>query len=137
MQQDLPDGRVLSVGELSHRDFLQLCMHASVLLDPFPFAGGTTSLEAMSMGTPVVTLPDEVSILRITQAFYKVMGVSGLIADDEESFVSLITTVSSDVSVRSLLSHRICTRLPELAMQEAIVQDWATFLERAATRTPR
>ena len=30
---------------------------AAVVVDPFPFGGGVTSLEALSVGTPVVTAP--------------------------------------------------------------------------------
>jgi protein O-GlcNAc transferase len=49
--------RVLFKAALEHDAYLALLESASVMLDPFPFGGGVTTLEALAMGTPVVTLP--------------------------------------------------------------------------------
>jgi glycosyltransferase involved in cell wall biosynthesis len=49
--------RLRFVPSMPHGDFLELLQGASVMLDPFPFGGGVTSLEALAVGTPVVTFP--------------------------------------------------------------------------------
>ncbi len=49
--------RVRFLPTLPHDDFLRLLRAAAVVLDPFPFGGGVTTLEAFAVGTPVVTLP--------------------------------------------------------------------------------
>ena len=53
--------------------FLRLGKFASVALDPFPFGGGVTSLEILSTGTPIITLPNATSVLQLTLGFYRAM----------------------------------------------------------------
>ena len=48
--------RVEFVGRVSRREYLERYQRIDIALDTFPFAGGTTSLDAVWMGVPVVTL---------------------------------------------------------------------------------
>jgi protein O-GlcNAc transferase len=54
-----------------HRSaFLSLIAASDVVLDPFPFGGGVTTLEALSVGSIVVTAPTQVSVLQVVAILY-------------------------------------------------------------------
>ncbi|MNV83851.1 hypothetical protein D3C71_1776780 [compost metagenome] len=63
------------------------CARVDVALDPFPFAGSTTTLETLWMGVPVVTLPGETFSSRHSLAFLSVAGVEGCIARHPADYV--------------------------------------------------
>ncbi len=67
--------RVHMVPRRARVDFLRLFAAADVVLDSFPFGGGVTTLEALSVGAPVVTLPDPRYLRgRFSQAYIKELG---------------------------------------------------------------
>jgi hypothetical protein len=65
--------RVRFLPSLEHGAFLSLLRCADVVLDPWPFGGGVTSLEALSLGVPVVTLPSRQSVVQLAAGFYQRM----------------------------------------------------------------
>ena len=71
--------------------FLAAC---DVMLDPFHYSGGHTSLTALAVGLPVVTWPGRFMRGRHTLGFYKVMGYGEMIADGPEDYVSKAVAVA-------------------------------------------
>jgi predicted O-linked N-acetylglucosamine transferase (SPINDLY family) len=63
-------------------------------LDPFPFGGGLTSLEALWMGVPVVTLAQAMIPGRQTLCFLRNTGLDECIAGDENAYVSIARTLA-------------------------------------------
>jgi predicted O-linked N-acetylglucosamine transferase (SPINDLY family) len=74
---------------LGTSDFLALIKLADVFLDTPGWNGGNTTIEALSEGTPVVTLPGEFMRGRHSSAFCEIAGCEGLIAPDVKSYVDL------------------------------------------------
>src|SRR4029077_1127234 len=72
-QAAMPDviDRVVFLPRQRPRDYINLIALADVMLDTVHFNGMNTSLEAMSAGTPVVTLPGQFQRSRHTQAMYR------------------------------------------------------------------
>src|SRR5262249_14112563 len=66
-------GRIHFQRQMPRSDFLELLACSDVMLDPFPFGGGHSSYEALSLGLPVVTLPGEFLRGRLTYAMYRQM----------------------------------------------------------------
>ena len=60
-RRTLPDSgrRVHFLPAIPNADFLKLLACCDVLLDPYPFGGGNSTLKALAVGTPVVPLPGD------------------------------------------------------------------------------
>jgi predicted O-linked N-acetylglucosamine transferase (SPINDLY family) len=74
-------------GPSFHIDMLAQYKEIDIALDPFPFSGGVTSCEALYMGVPVITWPQERVVSRQTYAFLSSIGHPELATQDEEGYV--------------------------------------------------
>lgn len=72
------------------QEFRRLIELADVLIDPPAWSGGNTSLEAISLGKPVIGYPGEFMRGRHTLAFLEQAGMEQLIARDAEHYVQLV-----------------------------------------------
>lgn len=54
--------RIIWLDSLTPSEYLTLLSVGDVMLDPFPFGGGVTTLESVAVCTPVVTLPSRQSV---------------------------------------------------------------------------
>lgn len=69
-----------------------------IALDPLPYNGGTTSMQALWMGVPVVTMMGGNFASRMGASFMTVLGKSEWIANDEASYVAIAKTLANDIS---------------------------------------
>ncbi|CAO3441227.1 TPR domain protein, putative component of TonB system [Azospirillum endophyticum] len=83
-------------GPSSHAAMFEEYGDVDIALDPFPFTGGITSCEALWMGVPIVTMPGERPVSRQTAGLLEVLGLSELIAGDEEEYVRIAAALASD-----------------------------------------
>ncbi|PWC34045.1 glycosyltransferase family 41 protein [Azospirillum sp. TSO35-2] len=88
--------RVTMVGASSSLDHMRWCASVDVALDPFPFAGSTTTLETLWMGVPVITLPGDTFSSRHSLAFLSVAGVEGCVAADAADYVERAVAWAND-----------------------------------------
>jgi predicted O-linked N-acetylglucosamine transferase (SPINDLY family) len=68
-----------------------------IALDPFPFCGGMTSLDALWMGVPVVTLPQVMIAARQSASMLANLGLPELIAADEATYVAAAVGLARDL----------------------------------------
>jgi predicted O-linked N-acetylglucosamine transferase (SPINDLY family) len=68
-----------------------------IVLDPFPFCGGMTSLDALWMGVPVVTLPQTMIAGRQTASMLANLGLPELIANDAAGYVTAAVELAHDL----------------------------------------
>lgn len=94
----MPDvaDRVVFLRQLNSHEYIGLCDLADAVLDTFYFGGGNSSLEAFSVGAPIVTLPGQMLRGRITLAQYNAMGISELIASDPSHYAELSLKLAMD-----------------------------------------
>jgi predicted O-linked N-acetylglucosamine transferase (SPINDLY family) len=74
---------------VSSLEYLALMKLADVSIDPHCWSGGNTTVQALTLGTPVVTLPGPFMRSRHSKAFLEQANAKGLIARDEEDFLDL------------------------------------------------
>ncbi len=87
---DLMGGALPPAGHLALYDAVDIA------LDPFPFCGSTTSFEALSMGVPVVTWPQEAMISRWTASLLSTLGLEELIAGSAEDYDAIAARLAGD-----------------------------------------
>lgn len=78
-----------------------------VMLDPFPFGGGNTTLEAIAVGTPVVTLPPRLARGRLAAAFYQQLGWTGPVASSPADYVARAVRFATDPEARDLAQQAL------------------------------
>ena len=93
-----------------------------IALDPFPFCGGLTSLDALWMGVPVVTLSQKLMAGRQTEAFLATLGHPELIAADRDQYVRIAIELARDLPRIAAYRRRL-----RGAMQGSALFDYAGF----------
>ncbi|HEY0834005.1 MAG TPA: hypothetical protein VGE72_08880, partial [Azospirillum sp.] len=83
-------------GELGLRDHLAQYRDIDVALDPFPFSGSTTTFEALWMGVPVVTWPQERMVSRWSASMLATLGLSRFVAATPEEYVAIAARAAGD-----------------------------------------
>lgn len=124
--------RIVFIRQLSQSEFLGLLLLADVMLDPFPYGGCMSSLEAFSCGLPIVTLPTELLRGRFTKAFCERLGVTECIAHDAVSYIDIAVRLANDRPYRQHVKDSIVANQSRLFGDESAVEDWIKFL-RAVT----
>ena len=78
-------------------DHLLAYNSVDIALDPFPYCGTTTTVDALAMGVPVVTLVGERWIQRTSFGFLKGMGMESTCAPTEKDYIDIATSLAQDV----------------------------------------
>jgi predicted O-linked N-acetylglucosamine transferase (SPINDLY family) len=84
-----------------------------IALDPFPFTGGTTTVEALWMGVPVLTLTGQSFLARQGVGLMMNAGLPQWIADDPDDYVA--RAVSHAGNLQTLAALRAGLRQQVLA----------------------
>lgn len=117
----LPPDRLIWVARQPRPGFLELLRTADVVLDPFPFGGGHTSLEAFAMGTPIVTRATRQLRGRLTACWYRTMHLHDWIARDEADYVKRALAWGRDPAARAAAARTLHERTPRLFDREDAV----------------
>lgn len=100
-------GRVKILPNLEHDDYLRVNMACDVMLDTLHWSGGNTSLDALSCGLPMVTLPGEFMRGRQSYGMLQAMGIEELIASDVDEYVQIAIKLGKNPDYRKEISSRI------------------------------
>jgi predicted O-linked N-acetylglucosamine transferase (SPINDLY family) len=112
--------------------YLQQHLQVDVCLDAFPFAGSTTTMHALWMGVPTVTLPGVSMASRGSTGWLSHLGLdAAFVARDKDDFVSKCVALADDLDAlatvrRELRQH--CTQSPIIS---------ASTIANAASRALR
>jgi predicted O-linked N-acetylglucosamine transferase (SPINDLY family) len=117
-------------------DYFSVLAAADVVLDTVRFNGMNTSLDALAVGTPVVTLPGALQRGRHTFGMYTRMGLPDCIAADAAGYVSLATRLAREPDLRRDVVRRIAERRDVLFEDRQVIAQFARFFESAVTAGP-
>jgi predicted O-linked N-acetylglucosamine transferase (SPINDLY family) len=86
-----------------HEQMLGEYADIDIALDPFPFSGALTTLEALWMGVPVVTLPWQRPVSRQTAALLHAIGLDDLVAVNPRDYAARAAALAADAERRQQL----------------------------------
>jgi len=95
----------------AHREFLSLYGEIDIALDPFPYSGGLTTIEALWMGVPVVTYPGERYAGRHAMSHLGQAGLQDWICADADAYVVRAAAAAADREALAALRADLRARL--------------------------
>jgi predicted O-linked N-acetylglucosamine transferase (SPINDLY family) len=78
------------------QDYLALHGAADIVLDTFPYTGGTTTCHALWMGVPVVSLVGNTATSRGGASLLNVIGLGDLVAGTPDEYVDIAAGLAND-----------------------------------------
>jgi protein O-GlcNAc transferase len=97
-------------GAVRRHAYLAAHGEVDVLLDAFPFTGGSTTCEALWMGVPTATIEGHSMLTRQGSSLMRTVGLDDWVASDASSFVAMVIERTADLqrlaALRSALRGR-------------------------------
>lgn len=121
--------RVAVHGQSTREDYLSAHAEVDIILDTFPYTGGTTTCEALWMGVPTLTLAGDALIERQGASMLSSAGLQDWIASDMDEYVGLALHHAMDIA--GLMQLRLGLRQKVLASPLFDAPRFATNLEKA------
>jgi predicted O-linked N-acetylglucosamine transferase (SPINDLY family) len=123
--------RVTVRGPAHRSAYLQSYGEVDIVLDTFPYTGGTTTCEALWMGVPTVTLTGETMIARQGVAMMRAAGLPDWVAEHPADYVRKAVAFGSDVDALARLRASMRERVQASPLFD--VRLFAGHLEEALT----
>jgi predicted O-linked N-acetylglucosamine transferase (SPINDLY family) len=121
-QRGVADGRVELLPRADLKTYLEYHDRADIILDPFPYPGHTTTLDALWMGVPVVTLaggPAASAASRGGKSILTNVGLAELIAYNVDSYVATACDLARDLDRLANLRATLRERFEESPICDA------------------
>ncbi len=82
-----------------------------IALDPFPHNAGTTTMEALWLGVPVLTLADRPGVGRIGASLLCAAGLDDFVARDEDDYIARACSAARDLTRLAALRATLRARI--------------------------
>jgi predicted O-linked N-acetylglucosamine transferase (SPINDLY family) len=108
-----------------------------IALDPVPYNGGTTSLQALWMGVPVITLEGEHFVSRMGASFMRAAGLPEWVAGDDDQYLQIAMLMSKDRAALLQLKRGLRKRLQSAPGWDSVAHTRAmedAFYQMAASQ---
>ncbi|MDO9237842.1 MAG: tetratricopeptide repeat protein [Aquabacterium sp.] len=125
----ISEDRLILEGKSDRATYLAAYNKVDIGLDPFPFTGGTTSVESLWMGVPVVTLAGARLVSRQGVGLMMNAGLPDWVASDTDDYVARAASHAQDVAGLAALRGRL--RQQVLASPVFDAPRFAQFFEQA------
>jgi predicted O-linked N-acetylglucosamine transferase (SPINDLY family) len=136
--------RLLLEGFTPRAAYLAEYQRVDIALDPFPFPGGTTTVEALWMGVPVLSRRGARFISHAGESLLQTAGLGAWVAQDDDDYIQLAQAYAADLAAlaatraglrEQLVSSPLCDAARFAAHLGAAFNGmWQTYLARSATQ---
>jgi predicted O-linked N-acetylglucosamine transferase (SPINDLY family) len=139
-RQGVDASRIGFRGPVGLTDMMAEYADVDMALDPVPYNGGTTTLQAMWMGVPVVVKEGQNFVSRMGASFMRAAGLPEWVADSDEAYVDTAARMASDrqglmhlkAGLRARLQAAPAWNIEEYTrdMERALRAMWTDFCEQ-------
>jgi predicted O-linked N-acetylglucosamine transferase (SPINDLY family) len=99
--------------------YLQYYHQLDIALDPFPYGGHTTSLDALWMGVPVIGMAGPTPVSRAALSIMSNLGLPELIGADEGDCVAIAARLAEDLPRLAELRRTLRSRMEGSVLMDA------------------
>ncbi|HEY3897058.1 MAG TPA: tetratricopeptide repeat protein [Chthoniobacter sp.] len=114
--------RVEFVTPCPWKEYLERYHRIDIGLDPFPYGGHTTSLDALRMGVPVVSLAGERAVSRAGLSILNNLELPELVTFSKDEYVKIAVSLANDLPRLAELRRTLRAR-----MEKSVLMDEARF----------
>ena len=103
--------RLILLERSPRAELLAAYRSVDIALDPFPYPGGTTSLEALWMGVPVLTLRGRRFVGHVGESILHTAGLADWVAQDEDDYLRRAAAFAADLPALAALRAQLRPQL--------------------------
>jgi len=118
-EHGIPPERIELHDKTRYESYFLLYHDADIALDPFPYNGGTTTLDALYMGLPVVTLAGSSGMSRAGVSILSNAGLADRIAASPDDYIRLAMDLAKDTPRLAELRRTLRQRLIRSPLMDA------------------
>jgi predicted O-linked N-acetylglucosamine transferase (SPINDLY family) len=111
--------RIELVSRIPLVEYLRLYARIDIALDTWPYTGGTTTCDALWMGTPVVSLASDRPFARSGASILAQLGLADLVASTRAHYVSIAGALATDRQRLGRLRAELRPRMAASALTDA------------------
>lgn len=108
--------RLELLGRVSRERYLASHAEVDILLDSFPFSGGTTTCEALWMGVPTVTLAGKRLVSRQGASLLGAAGLDDWVAHSKADYIQLVVDKASNTGALRTLRANLRSQVSASAL---------------------
>ncbi len=117
--QGINDAQVALYGRVERHAYLAAYDDIDIVLDTFPYPGGTTTCEALWMGVPTLTLSGDSLLARQGASLLTAAGMPDWIATDEAAYLAQASARAGNVAALSRLREGMRDRVRQSPLFDA------------------
>lgn len=106
-QLGIDESRVELLAFASREAYFAAHAHIDILLDTFPFTGGTTTCEALWLGVPTLTMAEETMVARQGASLLSAAGLSDWVTENQAQYLEKAVQFSRDFKQLSQLREKL------------------------------
>jgi len=118
-QHGVASHRVEFVESRPRKAYLELYHRLDIGLDTFPYNGHTTSLDALWMGVPVVSLAEQSRVSRGGLSILSNLDLRELVAQSEDEYVEIAASLAYDLPRLAELRKTLRGRMEASVLMDA------------------
>ena len=120
--------RIQIIGKQSYQRYFEEYQKIDIALDPFPWAGGTTTCDALWMGVPTITLRGKTAVGRGGASILSNVGLFDFIANSQDEYINIAKKLCSDLDTLASIRSGLREKMQKSPLMDA--KQFAKEMER-------